>query len=96
MKWFLFYPELYYFAVGIAFLFMSMAKQSNPKRDYLAALFLAIVGVVICLVSIRQQGLLFFRGLPGGSLLPGVQGHAVHRAFFDHFRLGHMSGRFIS
>ncbi|CAB1078309.1 NADH-ubiquinone oxidoreductase chain N (EC [Olavius algarvensis Delta 1 endosymbiont] len=60
MKWFLFYPELYYFAVGIAFLFMSMAKQSNPKRDYLAALFLAIVGVVICLVSIRQQGLLFF------------------------------------
>jgi len=60
MKWFLFYPELYYFAAGIVFLFMSMAKQSNPKRDYLAALFLAIVGVVICLVSIRQQGLLFF------------------------------------
>ena len=60
MKWLLFYPELYYFAVGIVFLFMSMAKQNNPRRDYFTALFLAVLGVVICLVSIRQQGLLFF------------------------------------
>jgi NADH-quinone oxidoreductase subunit N len=60
MKWFLFYPELYYFAAGIVFLFMAMAKQSNPRRDYLTALFLAVLGVVICLVSIRQDGLLFF------------------------------------
>ena len=60
MKWLLFYPELYYFAVGMVFLFMSMAKQNNPRRDYFTALFLAVLGVVICLVSIRQQGLLFF------------------------------------
>ena len=60
MKWFLFYPELYYFAGGIVFLFMSMAKHSNPRRDYFTALVLAILGVVICLVSIRQEGLLFF------------------------------------
>ena len=60
MKWFLFYPELYYFAVGIVFLFMSMAKQNNPRRDYFTALFLAVLGMVICLVSIRQEGLLFF------------------------------------
>jgi NADH-quinone oxidoreductase subunit N len=60
MKWLLFYPELYYFAVGMVFLFMSMAKQNNPRRDYFSALFLAVLGVVICLVSIRQQGLLFF------------------------------------
>ncbi len=60
MKWLLFYPELYYFAVGMVFLFMSMAKQNNPRRDYFTALFLAVLGVVICLVSMRQQGLLFF------------------------------------
>lgn len=60
MNWFLFYPELYYFAVGIVFLFMAMAKQNNPRRDYFTALFLAVLGVVICLVSIRQDGLLFF------------------------------------
>jgi NADH-quinone oxidoreductase subunit N len=60
MKWFLFYPELYYFAAGIVFLFMAMAKHNNPRRDYLTALFLAVLGVVICLVSIRQDGLLFF------------------------------------
>jgi NADH-quinone oxidoreductase subunit N len=60
MKWFLFSPELYYFAVGIVFLFMAMAKQNNPRRDYFTALFLAVLGVVICLVSIRQDGLLFF------------------------------------
>jgi len=60
MKWLLFYPELYYFAVGIVFLFMAMAKQNNPRRDYFTALFLAVLGVVICLVSIRQDGLLFF------------------------------------
>jgi len=60
MKWFLFFPELYYFAVGIVFLFLSMAKQNNPRRDYFTALFLAVLGMVICLVSIRQEGLLFF------------------------------------
>ena len=61
MKWFLFYPELYYFAVGIVFLFMAMAKHYNPRRDYFTALFLAVLGVVICLASIRQEGLLFFQ-----------------------------------
>ena len=61
MKWFLFYPELYYFAVGMIFLFMSMAKTNNPRRDYFTALFLAVLGVVICLASIRQEGLLFFQ-----------------------------------
>jgi len=60
MKWFLFYPELYYFAVGVVFLFRSMAKANDPRRDYFTALVLAVLGVVICLVSIRQQGLLFF------------------------------------
>ncbi len=61
MKWFLFYPEIYYFAAGMIFLLMSMAKQNNPRREYFTALFLAVLGVVICLASIRQEGLLFFQ-----------------------------------
>ena len=60
MKWFLFYPELYYFTAGIVFLFMSMAKHHNPRRDFFTALVLAVLGVAICLASIRQEGLLFF------------------------------------
>ncbi|MBT8367700.1 MAG: NADH-quinone oxidoreductase subunit N [Deltaproteobacteria bacterium] len=60
MKWFLFVPELYYFAGGMIFLFLSMAKQTNPRRDYFTALFLAVLGVAVCLASIRQEGLLFF------------------------------------
>ena len=60
MKWFLFYPELYYFAAGMIFVFMSMAKQNDPRRDYFTALVLAVGGMVVGLVSIQQQGLLFF------------------------------------
>jgi NADH-quinone oxidoreductase subunit N len=61
MKWFLFYPELFYFAGGLVFFFMSMAKQSNPRRAYFMALSLAVIGVVICLSSGRQEGILFFQ-----------------------------------
>jgi NADH-quinone oxidoreductase subunit N len=61
MNWFLFYPELYYFAAGMTFLFISMVKPNNPRRDYVAALFLAALGVLICLTSIRQEGLLFYQ-----------------------------------
>ncbi len=59
MKWFLFYPELYYFAGGLAFLCLSMSKHSTPRRNYLAALVLAIVGVVVCLSAVNREGLLF-------------------------------------
>ncbi len=60
MKWFLFYPELYYFAGGMAFVGLSMVKRANPRRDYLTALVLAAVGLVVCLANVSQQGLLFF------------------------------------
>jgi len=59
MKWFLFYPELYYFAGGMVFLCLSMGKRSNPRRDYFTALVLAALGVVLCLAAVRQEGLLF-------------------------------------
>ena len=61
MNWFLFYPELYYLAGGLIFLFLSLAKPCNPRRTYYTALLLALLGVVVCLASIRQQGGLFFQ-----------------------------------
>lgn len=60
MRWFLFFPELYYFAVGVVFVFMSMATRNDSRRDYFTALVLAVGGMVICLASVGQQGLLFF------------------------------------
>jgi len=59
MKWFLFYPELYYFAGGMAFLGLSMVKQANPRRDYFTAMFLAALGVLVCLLNVNQEGYLF-------------------------------------
>ena len=61
MNWSLFYPELYYFAVGMIFLFMSMAKPNNPWRNFLTAWLLAALGVIISLTAMRQEGLLFFQ-----------------------------------
>jgi NADH-quinone oxidoreductase subunit N len=61
MNWFLFFPELYYFAGGLIFLFLSLAKQCNPRRAYNTALLLALLGVAVCLASARQQGGLFFQ-----------------------------------
>ncbi len=60
MKWFLFYPELYYFAGGMVFLGLSMVKQANPRRDYFAAMALAALGVLVCLLNVNQEGYLFF------------------------------------
>jgi len=59
MKWFLFYPELYFFAGGMVFLGLSLVKQANPRRDYLAAMILAVLGILVCLANVNQQGLLF-------------------------------------
>jgi len=61
MKWFLFYPELYYFTGGMVFLSLSMLKQSNPRRDYFAAMFLAALGVLVCLINVNQEGFLFLK-----------------------------------
>ena len=61
MKWFLFIPELYYFAGGMVFLGLSMLRQSNPRRDYFAAMFLAALGVLVCLISVNQEGFLFLK-----------------------------------
>jgi NADH-quinone oxidoreductase subunit N len=61
MTWSLFYPELYYFAGGMVFLGLSMVKPSNPRRDYLTAMVLASLGVLVCLINVHQEGLLFIK-----------------------------------
>ena len=57
--WKLFSPELYYFLSGLAFLGLSMSRRANPRRDYVVALTLAALGVVICLTAVKLEGLLF-------------------------------------
>lgn len=59
--WKIFSPELYYFLSGLVFLGLSMSRRANPRRDYLIALSLAALGVVICLAAVKQEGLLFYR-----------------------------------
>ena len=61
MNWSLFYPELYYFAGGMVFLGLSMVRQSNPRRDYFAAMFLAALGVLVCLLNVNQEGFIFLK-----------------------------------
>ena len=60
MKWFLFYPELYYFAGGMVLLGLSLIKQANPRRDYVTAMILAALGVLVCLANANREGFLFF------------------------------------
>jgi NADH-quinone oxidoreductase subunit N len=61
MKWFLFYPELFYFAGGMVFLGLSLLKHSNPRRDYFTAMFLAALGGLVCLLNVQQEGFLFLK-----------------------------------
>ena len=59
MNWMLFSPELYFFLTAMVFLFLSMVKRDDSRRDYLAALLLTAIGVVVCLASVQVQGDLF-------------------------------------
>jgi NADH-quinone oxidoreductase subunit N len=60
MTWVLFIPELYYLFTAAVFFTLSMAARPNPRRDYLAALFLTSIGLVVALASVRLEGTLFF------------------------------------
>ena len=59
MKWMIFSPEIYYLLVSLWFLWLSMLRRVNSRRDYFSALFLAAGGVLVCLLAIRSEGLLF-------------------------------------
>ena len=52
-------PEIFYLAAGLLFLLLSFVAEPNPRRDHLTALFLASVGILVCLVSVGSQGHLF-------------------------------------
>jgi NADH-quinone oxidoreductase subunit N len=55
MKWLILLPEIYFFAVAVVFLILSMARP-NRRRDFSMAIFLAGLGVVITLSTVRLEG----------------------------------------
>jgi NADH-quinone oxidoreductase subunit N len=59
MNWILFSVEMYYFLAVVLFLFLSMLKKIDTGRDYLLALFLAALGVIVNVATVRLEGLLF-------------------------------------
>ncbi len=60
MKWMLFNPEIYYLLVSLWFLALSMMPHPKSRRNYFSALFLAAAGVVVCLITVKSEGSLFF------------------------------------
>ncbi len=61
MNWSLFIPELYFLFMIAVFFSLALVVRPNPRRDYFIALFLASVGVAVCLASVRLEGTLFFK-----------------------------------
>jgi NADH-quinone oxidoreductase subunit N len=55
MKWWVIGPEIYFLAVAIVFLILSMTRPDR-KRDFSAALFLAALGVGVALAAVRLEG----------------------------------------
>ena len=60
MTWMIFSPELYYLLVSLWFLALSMMPSAKSGRCYFSAFLLAAVGVLICLFTVKSEGLLFF------------------------------------
>ena len=59
MKWLILGPEIYFLAVAAVFLILSMTRP-NRRRDFSAALFLAAIGVVVTLATVRLEGSLVY------------------------------------
>ena len=60
MKWMIFSPEIYYLLVGLWFLALSMLPRARSRRNYFSALFLAAAGILVCLITVKSEGVLFF------------------------------------
>jgi NADH-quinone oxidoreductase subunit N len=60
MKWVIFSPEIYYLLVGLWFLTLSMLPRARSGRNYFNALILAAAGILVCLISVKSEGVLFF------------------------------------
>ncbi|MGA2400527.1 MAG: NADH-quinone oxidoreductase subunit N [Syntrophobacteraceae bacterium] len=72
MNWTIAGPEIFYFAAALWFLLatfigdglgptLSAAQPPPRRREHLTALFLASLGILVCLVSVGSQGYLFIR-----------------------------------
>lgn len=61
MTWMIFSPEIYYLLVGLWFLALSMMPRVTSRRCYFSALLLAAAGVLICLITVKSEGLLFLK-----------------------------------
>jgi NADH-quinone oxidoreductase subunit N len=65
MNWITVGPEVFYFGASLWFLLLSFAAPQKTvldggrRREYLTAIFLASVGILVCLVSVRADGWLF-------------------------------------
>jgi NADH-quinone oxidoreductase subunit N len=60
MKAIIFSPEIYYLLASLWFVALSIMPRLKSRGKYLSAFPLAGAGVVICLISIRLEGSLFF------------------------------------
>ena len=69
MNWITAGPEIFYFAASLWFLLATFFREaptltpalSGGRREHLTGLFLASLGVLVCLVSVGQEGFLFIR-----------------------------------
>ncbi|SPF45948.1 NADH-quinone oxidoreductase subunit N 2 [Syntrophobacter sp. SbD1] len=63
MNWIIASPEIFFFAASLWFLLLSFFAEANPRpgRKHLTALFLAFVGILVCLVTVGMHGWLFIR-----------------------------------
>ena len=59
MKWLILGPEIYFLAVALVFLILSMTRP-NGRRDFSAALLLAGLGVAVTLATVRLEGSLVY------------------------------------
>ena len=60
MQWMIFSPEIYYLLVSLWFLALSMLPRARSRRNYFSALFLAAAGILVCLITVKSEGILFF------------------------------------
>jgi NADH-quinone oxidoreductase subunit N len=64
MKWMLFSPEIYYLSGALWFLIQSLRVRPKPGSpaaagEHTTGLFLAAMGVLVCLAAARAEGFLF-------------------------------------
>jgi len=60
MKAIIFSPEIYYLLASLWFLALSIIPRLKSRGKYRSALFLAAAGLLICLITVRLEGSLFF------------------------------------